>query len=575
MKTLLEKKLSTKERGKLDDKDFGLPKSRRYPINDKSHVIKAIQFFKACEKRDRPILAKNINNKLKEFDMTIKVSSDNPFYKYVDKKHLLKEGFEIPQLLENSLLTEYDILNKEEELAHVTTESPNELLSLHYEMRKIYNQFFEFHNYSSENKIKYDTLFYDLLDDILDSVIVKNKGKNFSINDEYELLTDIIKKCSPMNFRYIQRVANIIFTLVNKSDNYDSKHMYNFMSIMNTCEDISKVRKNSIHVKFIDSIDFAFKNLNVINKYVTNYLETRKNEIENQIDIIQLHSRTDGIGFSHNDIDLMFGTSIDINGKQHEMLCELNNLFNPVALKRFKKEMSFEGINIPDLMHLCEVKERIVSIYRINTITGDKAFIACGKETDKLYAIGKDISRDTQFYLVEINDINIDMFINENSRAVNKLNCVQISFLDKNIETNLDGLLLTEGININEDGDIKITISPKKSYMDSYSENHKLLVENWKNKNYDGVKENLAFAFALISIIERDPRYKNRENDVVKARAFAINDFKTYLAKIQEVDSRFDFVSYYKDTDFDKTIIDLPAKSILGIRNLLRMIMAG
>ena len=37
---------------------------------------------------------------------------------------------------------------------------------------------------------------------------------------------------------------------------------------------------------------------------------------------------------------------------------------------------------------------------------------------------------------------------------------------------------------------------------------------NYKNKNYEAMKQNIAFMFLLISVIERDKKYKNREKDI-------------------------------------------------------------
>ena len=92
MEITLDKDLSTKDRNSLDNDQFGLPDDRKYPLTDKKHVLSAIQYFRFCEKSKRLKLAKNINKKLKEYDMTVNVSSDNPFYKYIDKNFLQKNS---------------------------------------------------------------------------------------------------------------------------------------------------------------------------------------------------------------------------------------------------------------------------------------------------------------------------------------------------------------------------------------------------------------------------------------------------------------------------------------------------
>lgn len=53
-----EAKLSSKDRKKLSDKDFGIPQTRSYPINDEEHVRAAIRMFNHCPKEYEATLAK-------------------------------------------------------------------------------------------------------------------------------------------------------------------------------------------------------------------------------------------------------------------------------------------------------------------------------------------------------------------------------------------------------------------------------------------------------------------------------------------------------------------------------------
>ena len=131
---------------------------------------------------------------------------------------------------------------------------------------------------------------------------------------------------------------------------------------------------------------------------------------------------------------------------------------------------------------------------------------------------------------------------------------------------------MNEAFTIDERGTIKIVLNPKETYMDEYSNCHKILHENYKNKNYEAMKTNLAFMFYLISKIEKDKRYKSREPELVKARAFALNDFKTYLAHLQRHEPEFNFVEYYKQSDIGKYVISIPKETIIGIKKLFQAI---
>ena len=153
--------------------------------------------------------------------------------------------------------------------------------------------------------------------------------------------------------------------------------------------------------------------------------------------------------------------------------------------------------------------------------------------------------------------------------------------IDIGLET-VDGeASLTEGLTINPDGSVRFTLKPNKSYIDEYSEVHKLIVENFNNRNYEAVKDNLCFLFTLIATIEREVLYSKKKinedvrKDALDARALAINDFKTYLKKLQKVDRNFDFTSYYERSNHGKLVVNITPDTIKGIKKLFNIILLG
>ena len=87
-----ESAMKAAERNTLDDSEFGLPRLRKYPLNDKKHVKFAIRMFGHCkDPKDRAELAKRIFAKVKEFDMDVKIGKGNPLYEYAPKS--LQESF--------------------------------------------------------------------------------------------------------------------------------------------------------------------------------------------------------------------------------------------------------------------------------------------------------------------------------------------------------------------------------------------------------------------------------------------------------------------------------------------------
>ena len=103
-----EGKLTAKDKTKLKDSDYGLPKKKKYPMPDEEHVLLAIKFFNYVDKEDEEELARNINKKIKEFNIEdkINVGEKNRFSKYYkgDKKEEIKESF-----LVGSLVQDYEI----------------------------------------------------------------------------------------------------------------------------------------------------------------------------------------------------------------------------------------------------------------------------------------------------------------------------------------------------------------------------------------------------------------------------------------------------------------------------------
>ena len=98
-----ESAMKAKERNALDDSEFGIPRLRKYPLNDQKHVKFAIRMFSHCkDPKDRAELAKRIFAKVKEFDMDVKIGKGNPLYDYAPKslqESIVSLGAEVPGIV--------------------------------------------------------------------------------------------------------------------------------------------------------------------------------------------------------------------------------------------------------------------------------------------------------------------------------------------------------------------------------------------------------------------------------------------------------------------------------------------
>ena len=80
---LEESSLSANDREEIPDKQFGLPKKRKYPLHDAKHVKLAAKFFNYVDKEDEEELAINIKRAAKKFHVTLNPGEDNRLQKYI------------------------------------------------------------------------------------------------------------------------------------------------------------------------------------------------------------------------------------------------------------------------------------------------------------------------------------------------------------------------------------------------------------------------------------------------------------------------------------------------------------
>ena len=64
-------RLDAGERRELPDSVFGLPAKREFPMPDAAHVRAAEAYFRYASDADKPLLARNILVKAKEYGVTV------------------------------------------------------------------------------------------------------------------------------------------------------------------------------------------------------------------------------------------------------------------------------------------------------------------------------------------------------------------------------------------------------------------------------------------------------------------------------------------------------------------------
>lgn len=560
MTNIFEAKLSTEDRNKLDSKLFGLPKERKYPLNDEEHIRKAIQFFNFCPKTKRNELATNINKRIRDMDLKIEVDKKNPFYKYVNKDFVLESLYELNEKPHsyNVVFKSDDEINEHEWRLINKFETGSYTI---HEMNTInddmYTYYIDYINFLIYNGVKIDTTFYTCVHDIV--IILRDKLKSGTLepDDTYNVVVEALNvfaemdtKFSNMHYIYRELIAlSLMCKILIRTER--SKNIIELLDAL-----IIKYKPiGPVHIPVPEGDLWLHRvfNTNLLQYKFTNItkmLTDKRFKLEKQLYIMNMEDKR----FEFNN---QIRTTYDD-------IVEHRNLLSKVDYQLDTNFVSFidggrvtqflDNIALLRLTRMTEVSDVIL----LHDMYSQPVYISI--INNKVYLSLMNKMNNSLLIFVDV----LDLFDNP------QLRLIRATFVQTNRDSNR---ILTEGFSIDEDGNMKITISSKKSYMDEYSQNHKLLVENWKNKNYEGVKKNLAFIFALINIIERDPKYKKKDPVMIKARAFAINDFKTYLKKLNSVEKDFDFVEYYSNSEYDKLVVNVPKQTILGIKALLKIIL--
>ncbi len=320
----------------------------------------------------------------------------------------------------------------------------------------------------------------------------------------------------------------------------------------------------------IDLNDIFYKN----RIYLKDYYEQKKKETDFYLNIIhqQWFPRHQNYDAVHAFEDKYLKMDELKNGLEDRILFSNNGCFSNEYVRKICKDLTaYVGNNIlhffNELYPKCEIIPiqdcKLETMFIFRKGVGD-VYLICYDEFEKCPALLL-LSSDVQCFLIPHNEpFRIE---------------AKISRFRRREELDED-YILNEAIKFDKDGGFKFLFKPKQSYMDEYANNHKVLVQNHKNKNIEGMKTNLAFAFYLIDRIEKDVMYSDKKispevkRDAEKARAFAINDFKTYLAEVQKYERGFNFTKYYENSDMGKTIIEFTGDEISGIKKLFFKLLA-
>nr|DAN53252.1 MAG TPA: hypothetical protein [Bacteriophage sp.] len=577
---LFEHVLTMRERGNLPESEYGLPEVKKYPLTDKEHVLKAIQYFGSCPDKQMHILAANINKKIKQFKMNVNVSETNKFYKYyVPYDSTVKENLLVVESVDTTGIE--DLVQETSFLLDNTQFNDwREARQLIIKYLRWVNYIISRDNYMTDAEYFAKEDMYIAIFDILQSYL----DDTLTLEERVDYLNAIItllKYSDPVDYKYAYLIANTIKVRHNELG-YETNHALNqFVD-----ENLEKMKKyDNDKIVFIYDYDpdvckdviskfgdkmvlltqyyLGNKNPYSVQKYIIEVAYTVYDDIEHKLDVYD--SNKNCITNKFNNIQIQTLSELICYPKECDDILDKNNInlnMDELYLDRVSERFNIIKVNL---------KDTIIPRLPDEIIPDVTPVVALKMEPENNICM-----------LVGIHQNKTLVWVKINTSADGTLQIFAIEPIDIGLGmVDLKEKSLTEGLTINPDGSVRFTLKPNKSYIDEYSEVHKLIVENFNNRNYEAVKDNLCFLFTLIATIEREVLYSKKKinedvrKDALDARALAINDFKTYLKKLQKVDRNFDFTSYYERSNHGKLVVNITPDTIKGIKKLFNIILLG
>lgn len=564
-------KLTSEQLKALPDSMFGLPKERKYPMPDKEHVIKAIQFFRYCPDKDKPELAKNINKKAKEYGLKVKVQTSSPFYKYADKD-ILKEGLIV--------ISEF----------HIGQLSP----IVGYGAPPVEKPSFN---------TKPNMFPMDRLKKVWDS--------NKSIKEKNHLTVDLVKEAILNNprcisseaFRHIQEVYELNYMLNENETSFKEitnefiPNFYNLQARVNDMDSIlyNKIINNSNTMtpyeleETILSIRSSLVRSAAIAYISLHHDEINDDKIRDIISKIGSRELYCDNSIERQNISSGYMKSVNFTDEQIEIvdsiirICSLPYVLENIAYSLFLKKgiEAFHSFNIGTLTFITDFIsnsciEGKLGYYIKDTVDNysSKFINIFFRRDNDIYYILAFTNRYNKYekygFFVKVYDDNDEEY---NNNMLAYISGAKIKFNIKTfmVTSNIKPTVSLEynnftdtyrGLQIDSNGNISFLFGADRSWSEKVRFCETALKRNESNKDYDKLINNLCFLFALIcdmrkKYIESKSFPSSGYDDITDAHHainIGIDIFRKYIYKIGKVKRKFVFPQYYYEIGYNSKI---------------------
>jgi hypothetical protein len=509
--------LSAKDRKKLKDNDFGLPKLRKYPLIDDTHVYSAISYFNTVSKENEKELAGNILKAIDKFGLSPTVSKNNRFSKYY-KPTTKTESVLLP--------THHMTLNESFELTNMLLlKKPNSPLVSSSIMSLTIDRFYP--SVSMEMEIYRAT---------------SNGGLNMENEDgDISVVTDLYNP--DVNAFTKLRIPDI--------DEDHVRFSYRVFEIYHLLFTLGTVKKsvNTTEETIIASLESFFTQWeNLVRTYYTKMMKAYE---KNNTDDVQL--------FKQMLHDIIWDYRINPFEKDEVENLKMANAVKHGLIHNINEE-SFIEFNkyMAELGEKIQLKNDIYLIPELNRypIFNEESL----KNSMYLYA-GLDDMERTSFidnwtklyhnmgctFMIPENLIFTKVLIQQDERFKDKL--IKDTVLNEGIKTK------RYNFEIDEEGNLLIKKKYEADLEKTYRDSLLVLKQYKKAGNVDGVKEEIAKIFYIKQLLDivlirtktkdlTDAQQAERKK-LMELRALVMNSWTQYLQYVLQEEPSFNFMKFY------------------------------
>ena len=549
-------KLTADQLKALPDEMFGLPKTRQYPMPDKAHVIKAIQFFKYCKDSDKPELAKNINRRAKELGMKIKVQPSSAFYKYADKT-ILKEA---------TLVQEFHI----GQLAPIVPIEP-QIIKMNFGNGKDdtigpierLNKLWGSQKSLTEKASDTATIVHEAI----------TNGYQFNANDITTL--DGIDSLSYMTNKWTQSAASLF-----------ADRLYDHNNKCYGCiQDYINNHKLDDIVNLINSMgtQTEYACVLAIISYTTTLSDEEKSYIYNHINKSQINISgivsTDNIaGMNKSNIPIKMHMSDDDIFHVDQFVNMLDgkgaiiDIAFRLATKRFGEEMVFHtGNNIANEVHgitsqlrYIDITEKIPNSGYYRKYINEKSFMDFFKIDKRIYYASICATSVINLFLICIYDYNNEEY---NTNILSYCLGVDVPFsiitrvlsFPRRKHPTIEASTFKDvynGIQISKNGNVSFLMDELEPWQSKYDVCKSMMERNLKDNEYEHYKNNLCALYSMINLIYN--KYNPTLSDDSQEAKSALNVmdkattlFRDGIGSISKIQPEFNFINYYMATHYN------------------------